>query len=158
MLDIKSTNKFSIFTIKHWDKYQSLDSRKTADGQQMDTFNNVKNDKKIYVVSQNGDLATLEEVAQMLLTHYNKTLGRAYRTIDSFLPGLTYWIKTYPPLQIATAISRMPGKKFFGDIGPEVLFRRSTPTGEKVDYIGSLLNKNYQKQGDLGQINSLLEK
>lgn len=41
-IDIKTTNKFSIVTIKNWDKYQSL---LTTNNQQVNTVNNVKNVK-----------------------------------------------------------------------------------------------------------------
>lgn len=48
-IDIKSTNKFSVITIKNWTKYQSF---LTTDKQLIDTDNNDKNDKKIDVISK----------------------------------------------------------------------------------------------------------
>jgi len=51
MIDIKTTNKYSVISIKNWNKYQNLDSKvdskKTAKRQQKDTDNNDKNDNKI---------------------------------------------------------------------------------------------------------------
>lgn len=51
MIDIKSTNKYSVVTILNWDEYQDidikLDSKKTTDEQQMNTYKNDKNDKNI---------------------------------------------------------------------------------------------------------------
>jgi len=50
MIDIKTTNKYSIISIKNWDKYQNLDSKvdskKTAKRQQKDTDKNNKNNKE----------------------------------------------------------------------------------------------------------------
>lgn len=50
MIDIKTTNKGSVVSIKKWNTYQKadnkLDNRKTTDEQQMNTDKNVKNVKK----------------------------------------------------------------------------------------------------------------
>lgn len=48
MIDIKSTNKYSVITILNWLDYQQLDNRQTTDRQQIDTNKNDKNDKNIY--------------------------------------------------------------------------------------------------------------
>lgn len=53
MIDIKSTNKYSVVSIVNWGVYQSSgekddiksDSKRTADGQQMDTYKNGNNKK-----------------------------------------------------------------------------------------------------------------
>lgn len=49
MLDIKSTNKYSVITIVKWDDHQNneqqMDNKRTTNEQQMDTTKNVKNDK-----------------------------------------------------------------------------------------------------------------
>ena len=50
-IDIKSTNKYSLITVIKWGDFQEKnetsdsksDSKRTADGQQMDTYKNVKN-------------------------------------------------------------------------------------------------------------------
>lgn len=50
MIDIKTTNKGSVVSIKKWNTYQkadnNIDNRKTTDEQQMNTDKNVKNVKK----------------------------------------------------------------------------------------------------------------
>jgi len=54
-IDIKSNSKFSVVTVVNWNLYQEkiannnnkTDSKKTADGQQMDTNKNDKNDNNI---------------------------------------------------------------------------------------------------------------
>lgn len=112
--------------------------------------------KDIYAVNpestkkeENEKKFTLVQLATILLAHYNKVMGKKFKTIDPLLPGLEYWLKTYSPVEIATAIEQMPGKQFFGSIDLLVLFRRSTSqSGEKVDYIGSLLNGNTRKEID----------
>lgn len=49
-LDIKTTNKYSVITIKKWNEFQKMDNklynRKTTERQQKDTYKNDKNDKK----------------------------------------------------------------------------------------------------------------
>jgi len=51
-IEQQKTNKFRIITIRNWEKYQSfgkannkVDDKRTANGQQVDTYKNVKNDK-----------------------------------------------------------------------------------------------------------------
>ena len=46
----RKTTKFRLITIINWNKFQQADSRRTASGQQADTYNNDKNDKK-YIFS-----------------------------------------------------------------------------------------------------------
>jgi len=49
-LDISSTSRFSIITIKNWDYYQSIPAGiPTTNEQQMDTNKNEKNDKNLYI-------------------------------------------------------------------------------------------------------------
>jgi hypothetical protein len=55
MIDIKKTNKYTIITIKNWDKYQQVDikstSNDTTDGHQMDTNKKDKNNKESIALS-----------------------------------------------------------------------------------------------------------
>lgn len=69
-LTIKTTNKFSIVSIRNWDKYQSSDhefdqqvtnKRPTSD-QQVTTNNNVNNDNNINKYSTTHGLATIADV------------------------------------------------------------------------------------------------
>jgi hypothetical protein len=54
-IDIASTSKYSIITIKNWDHYQgSSTGLSTTNGQQMDTNKNEKNDKKVYITTNKG--------------------------------------------------------------------------------------------------------
>ena len=58
MIDIKTTNKGSVISIKKWNTYQKVDSkidnRKTTDEQQMNTDKNEKNNKKINKKNSNN--------------------------------------------------------------------------------------------------------
>ncbi len=47
MLDSKKTAQGTIITILNWKKYQSLDSKKTEDEQQKNTYKKVKKDNKV---------------------------------------------------------------------------------------------------------------
>lgn len=65
----QTTNKFRIITIKNWEKYQpknksgqQMDNKRTTDGQQMDTYNNVKNDNNDNKYSPNSDEFRLSEL------------------------------------------------------------------------------------------------
>lgn len=58
----QKTRKFRIITVKNWEKYQvpkksgqQADNKRTTDGQQMDTFNNVKNTNNDKKYSPNSD-------------------------------------------------------------------------------------------------------
>jgi hypothetical protein len=100
---------------------------------------------------------TLDQVATGLLSHYNNTLGKKYRTVDTFISNLEYWLTVYSPEEIVYAIKQMPGKNFFGNLSIETLFRQKTPKGEKADYIGALVNGNYRKEATGGVIESWLK-
>ena len=75
-MDIKTTNKFSIIKVKRWNVYQNdgqqNDSKRTADGQQMDTDKNDKNDNKnVNVVSQkNKFVDNLDDSQKSQLTYH----------------------------------------------------------------------------------------
>ena len=68
-LDIKSTNKYSIITIRKWSEYQNLDSKRTTDdttdGQQTDTTNNINNINNInYAKTSFAEKQVTEEFNQ----------------------------------------------------------------------------------------------
>ena len=53
-IEQQKSNKFRIITIKNWKKYQDCEeansktsNKRTTDGQQMDTYNNVENEKNV---------------------------------------------------------------------------------------------------------------
>ena len=80
MLDIKSTNKYSIITIKNWRAYQQIDQQMgnkwTTAGQQMYTDKNVKNDKDIVPTEQpNGCEKPPRDIIAELIRSYRSISG-----------------------------------------------------------------------------------
>jgi hypothetical protein len=154
----ESNSRYTIFTINNYNRYQDKNTVKnTQNNTQINTHTKEDKNNNIYVLPD-GTKKTLEEIAKDLLKHYNSVMNKNYRAVDPLLPGLKHWLTVYTPVEIAKAIKLMPGKKFFGSIDLLVLFRRATIQGEKVDYIGSLLNGAYQKNPSEGIINSQINK
>jgi len=155
MIDIKSTNKYSVITILKWKDYQQLDinidSKKTAKRQQKDTNKNDKNEKNIIC-----DKNEIDFIAQKLLEHFNKTMNKKVKSYLPFKNNLIYWLGIYSKEEIAAAISRMPNHNFFKLLEtPVTLFRKKNQNKEDVDYIGQLLNMApIKKEG--GAINNLI--
>lgn len=58
---IKTTNKYSIITIPNWDKYQEVGNKWEADGKQMGTNKNDKNDKKYFSAEAQEEIITLDD-------------------------------------------------------------------------------------------------
>ena len=76
MIDIKTSNKGSILTIKNWEEYQRVDSEvdsgKTAEKQRMNrnkNDKNGKNDKKTYAVRE--ETKSLYEYIQQMCEQYS---------------------------------------------------------------------------------------
>lgn len=150
----KQYNHFSVITINNFDKYQlstsKLTSNQPATNQQLTTpkeYKNIRikeynsNTKKLY-----ENKWTLEEVGEMIVKAFNLYLGTNFKECKSFLGGLTYWLESYTPKDIETAISHIKYDKFWKDkMTPVILFRRKNPQGEPVDYISQLLNYSSNK-------------
>ncbi len=72
----QKTRKFRIITIKNWEKYQvhqksgqQTNNKWTTDGQQMDTYNKVKNVNNVKKYSQNSDEFRLSSLLLDLIIH-----------------------------------------------------------------------------------------
>jgi biotin operon repressor len=71
-LDIKTNNKYSLVTLINWTLYQvepektdsKMDSKRTTDGQQMDTNKNVKNDKNDYILCYTSNEKLIEAIKE----------------------------------------------------------------------------------------------
>jgi len=149
----KSYNHFTVVTIKNYDKYQQLTNIVTnnqpASNQQVTTPKEIKKERnKEYINTATKktkklyeDKWTLEEVGQLIVKAFNLYLGTNFKEAKSFLGGLEYWLDSYTPQDIETAISKIKFDKFWKDkMTPVILFRRKNPQGEPVDYISQLLN------------------
>ena len=139
MIDIKKTNKYTIITIKNWDRYQVVDIKKTSndttDGQQKDTDKNdkevLKNDKEVTIVSGeaaedlNPLIAKFKEVNPSYEKLFRNTTQRA---------SLSRLVKKWGVDKIGKAI----------DILPQTNAQRYAPTIttplQLEDKLGSLVS------------------
>lgn len=158
-VDIKRTSKGSIATIKNYDEVigmgqqngqqngQQKDNRGTTKGQQKDTNKNdksVKNDKSEESNTGGKGVESIrtKQNATVVLKWFNKLLGTNFKAIHGFEDNLAFWMKTYNEEDIKRALEAIKdGKWWAKDPSPTLLFRRKSPTGEHVDYIGELINK-----------------
>ena len=138
-IDIKSTNKYSLITLTNWGLYQSdgdnfnsnldsnLDNKRTTNGQQTDTYKNVKNvknDKKdlIYVLTADEErflntLAAIENYPTDRARDYElyRTMAERYPELD-LVAAIEQWAaykldqplteKSNPRSQINTAFKK----------------------------------------------------
>lgn len=112
-VDIKSTNKYSIVTITNWALYQSqngetdskpdtqTDSKRTTDGQQMDTNKNDKNEE-----NDKKDLKTYRRQVYDLLEFWNSKEIVVHKETDSTLKQVEKGLKKHTLDEIKTAIER----------------------------------------------------
>ena len=154
-LDIKSNNKYSLITLINWGLYQSdadgvdsnldsnLDNKRTTNGQQTDTYKNVKNvknDKKdlIYVLTADEErfLNTLSKIENYPIDR-NRDL-ELYRTM----------IERYPELDLMAAIEQWAAYKL-----DQPLTEKSNPRSQintafkKYLEWGKCLNERSAKHG-----------
>lgn len=86
---VKPTNKFSVITIANWELYQQNedstdikhDSKRTTKGQQINTNNNVKNDKKENIIDEIQDLRlSFASEIQSLISPYWDVIKKTRKT------------------------------------------------------------------------------
>lgn len=94
----QKTNKYRVITLLNWryyqDKGQQTDNKRTTNGQQMDTYKNVKNDKNVknkHTPSSQGD-----DLFERFWTAYPKKVGKG--------AALKAWKKTKPSQEMAARI------------------------------------------------------
>ena len=142
-LDIKSTNKYSLISIKSWDEYQGkgqqMTSRWKTDDEQMDTNNNVNNVNNINIY----------------MSEFNKLFNRQFRETTGRRRKLKARLETYKMDQILKALnnlSKSPFHRGINDSGwtadPDFLIRND----EQID---KWLNKDMQEAKKLSKLSSL---
>ena len=86
---LKTNNKYSLVTIVNWEKYQGseqeMNSKRTANEQQMNTNKNVKNVKNVNKKEYAPFVKMTEEEHQKLITDYGETI------ISEMIEDLNNW-------------------------------------------------------------------
>lgn len=156
MIDAEKTTRGFIIKVLNYDKYQDsknykddkeTNRRRLTDDREANTINNNDNNEKMKEIkTYTSDNLTLDQVADKIVEAFNTYLGTKFKTSDGFKPNLEYWLKTYEPKEIASAIKNIKNDKYWGIGGkgeggmtPTLLFRKKNPQGEPVDYISQLL-------------------
>ncbi|RVT56433.1 hypothetical protein [Niallia taxi] len=89
IIDIKSTNKYSVITVVNWGLYQSENenpdnknaNKKTTERQQKDTYKNVKNDKEENIIAEIKDLRQqYSPEVQALIDQYWNAIKKTRKT------------------------------------------------------------------------------
>lgn len=95
---------------------------------------------------------TIEDSAQKIIEEWNKVFGSKYSSIVAIVDNLKYWLKVYHIEQILEGIPVIKTHHFWRDkMKPETYLRQKNTNGEKVDYIGEMLN--YKPRKDFSQEN-----
>lgn len=161
MLHIKSTNKYSVITIKNWHAYQQtaqeMHNRCTTDAHQVHTdknVKNVKNDKDIVPTEQPGgceqDLPNKKDVIAEMVEAYRSVPGVQPKKADySFLGKL---FNEYGPGEVYAAIKALARKM------------ESGPVDDPYSYLTAVAKAKYEegkskvtplRRRDVGQFNDL---
>jgi hypothetical protein len=81
------------------------------------------------------------ELAEKVLKWFNKAMDTNFKSYYGFKDNLDFWSKVYSEEDIKKALLVLrSGAWWAKDPTPTLLFRRKSPKGEPVDYIGELLN------------------
>jgi len=155
-ITIKTTNKYTIITINKYDEYQDVNqqdnqqitNKQPTNNQQITTtkeYKNIRNKEDKEVSLKLKEESTNH--ALKVLGWFNQAMGTNFKSIHGFESNLEFWSKVYSDEDIQKALLVIrAGKWWAKDPSPTLLFRRKTPKGEPVDYIGELLNL---KGGDI---------
>ena len=81
------------------------------------------------------------ELAENVLKWFNKAMETNYTSYAGFKDNLDFWSEIYSEEDIKKALLVLrSGNWWAKNPTPALLFRRKSPKGEAVDYIGELLN------------------
>lgn len=81
------------------------------------------------------------ELAENVLKWFNKAMDTDFKSYYGFKDNLDFWADIYSEEDIKKALLVLrSGSWWAKDPTPTLLFRRKSPKGEPVDYIGELLN------------------
>lgn len=152
-LTIETTTKYSLITINNYDEYQGMTNTSTrkatnkrqTNDKQTTTNNNDNNDnnenKHTEVSAKVLKDQKSKKNAEVVLKWFNQALETNFKSTHGFEDNLTFWLTVYNDEDIKNAILAIKrGEWWAKNPSPTLLFRRKTPKGEQVDYIGSLLN------------------
>jgi len=130
-LDIKSTNKYSVVSIKNWEEYQKQDSKKDS---------RIKTEKKQNNTNKNDKNEKNKKEALSVLEKYNQIRGTAYKSVNGWFGNYCKYRTTYSVEEIIKAIENTYKFKWWNEtVTPTILFRTKNRGGE-CDNIDFLLN------------------
>lgn len=102
----------------------------------MDTTINHKSE----IINHKSEIKNTE-LAEKVLKWFNKAMDTNFKSYYGFKDNLDFWSKVYSEEDIKKALLVLrSGAWWAKDPTPTLLFRRKSPKGEPVDYIGELLN------------------
>jgi len=95
---------------------------------------------KSKTINQKSEIKNTE-LAEKVLKWFNKAMDTNFKSYYGFKDNLDFWSKVYSEEDIKKALLVLrSGAWWAKDPTPTLLFRRKSPKGEPVDYIGELLN------------------
>lgn len=118
-----------------------IDSRQTADRQQIDRNNIVNKDNNVKQVSPSNKHE--ERVYQELLEHFNMERKTKMRKVpDKAKANIDYWLEVHSLEEIKEAISCIKHHAWWSEknISFETLFRKTNSKNDAVNYIQDMLN------------------
>jgi phage replication O-like protein O len=93
------------------------------------------------------EITIKKEIYLDILNFYNHLFNKEIRTTSTFEENMDYWMTIYSLDEIKKAMEVAKKDKWWSDkLTPVKLFRKKNTQGEKVDYIGDLLNKETKEK------------
>jgi len=96
--------------------------------------------KVLSIVPINNNKEIINNKSEIIINKFNNINNTKYKSLE-FADNLEKWLTVYSMEEIEAAIEKIPKDPYWKDkMTPTILFRQKNPQGEKVDYIGHLLN------------------
>ena len=116
----------------------------------------IKDDNYKEGVVMDDERETIASLAITFLEVWNKMYHTKYKASRPLETNLAYWLEQYSKQDLLQAMANVSKDDFWRDkMTPVILLRQKNPRGERVDYIGELLNLNngrIQKKGGTATI------
>ena len=148
-IETKTTNKYTIVTIKNYDIYNPPPNRNENKNE-----NNMKTTRKQHETTNKDNKDNKDNIhmskARELITKYNFLYGKNLISFQSITKNLEFWLgEGYRLEDMYKALEMARFHPFYkSKITPEMLLRRKNTRGEDVDRIGEL--KGYiPEKGDI---------
>lgn len=156
IIENKTTNRFTLFTVLNYDMYQpqlenKVENQLKTNKKQNETIDNIYKANEVNNKEKENNIKEKESFKKStdeIISFFNQVHGTRFKTAGNE-KNIKHWLSIYTPEEIKQAIDLIQAHPFWkGKMTPTILFRRKNPSGQDVDYIGQLLNQPRPRQSE----------